>query len=202
MKRSIAAAVCLVVFAVPAALAHEQTSLDRDDSPGPLDLVAVRHKHQVLRQVSSHPERSRRVTELRYRIVTYDRWARSAISGRKNFISIEFNLDDDRRVERCLVITYEGGPELRGSLYRRCGSYPQRELITTLSVSRPDRHSVHTMVEKHRLRRDIAALQWRVVTSFEDPEAGENGTCWPGTFPTPGPYGVCTDVTKWRPHRF
>jgi hypothetical protein len=179
-------------------LAHERTRLDPDDSEGPLDTVAVRLRHRMLRQVSSHPPRSRRVTELRFRLVTYESWERSLLEGDKNFVAIEFNLDRDRKIERCLVIR-NGEEELLGRLYRGC--YGRMKLVTATSVSRPDDHSLNTSVDKHRIRRKLRALRWRATTSFEDPDEEEGDPCWPGTFPSPGPYGVCRDSTHWSRHR-
>ena len=48
------------------ALGHERTTLDGDDSAGPLDVVAVRARHKTQTEVTTHPERSRRVKELRF----------------------------------------------------------------------------------------------------------------------------------------
>lgn len=189
----------LLVTGMVAALGHEATRFDPDDSKGPLDAVAARIRHQRLRQVSSHPERSRRVTELRFRVVTYEKWTRSLLEGEKNFIALEFNLDDDKRIERCLVIR-NGEEELLGRLYRGC--YRRMELTSAASVTRPDKHTIKTMVDKHQLRRKTTAISSRVTTSFEDPEGDEEDPCRPETSPSPGPYGACRDSTKWSGHRF
>ena len=189
--------ILLLLVNLGVALAHERTTFDPDDSPGPLDVVAVRHRHRDLFQVRSHPERSREVTELRFRLVTYEKWKRSLLEGGKNFISFEFNLDDDKRIERCVVVR-NGEHEMIGTLYRGC--YKRMKIVTTTSVSRPSKHSLLTVVDKHRLRRNLRSLDWRATTSFEDPEAEEGDPCWGGTFPSRGPYGACRDSTAWKPH--
>ncbi len=193
------AATFFALLNVGLAAGHERTTLDPDDSPGPLDTVAVRTRHQVLTQVSLHPRRSRRITELRFRLVTYEKWKRSLLEGDKNFVAIEFNLDDDKRMERCLVVR-NGEDEMIGTVYRGC--YGRMKPITRASVSRPSKHSLLTVVDKHRLRRKLRSIEWRATTSFEDPDAEEGDPCWSGTFPSPGPYGVCRDSTAWKPHRF
>ncbi len=181
------------------AAGHERTTLDADDSAGPLDIVAVRTRHKAQTEVTTHPERSRRVKEVRFRLVTYEKWNRSLLEGSKNFIALEFNLDDDKRIERCLRVR-NGENELVGRLYRGC--YRRMKLVTSVSVSRPDKHTLLTAFDKDRLRRRLGSFRWRATTSFEDPDGEESDPCWPGTFPNKGPYGACRDSTSWRPHRF
>lgn len=181
------------------ALGHERTTLDADDSAGPLDVVAVRVRHKSQTEVTSHPERSRRIKELRFRLVTYEKWNRSLLEGPKNFVALEFNLDGDKRIERCLRVR-NGENELVGRLYRGC--YRRMKLVTSVSVSRRDKHTLLAAFDKNRLRQRLRSFRWRATTSFEDPEGEEGDPCWPGTLPTKGTYGTCRDSTGWSPHRF
>jgi hypothetical protein len=180
--------------------AHEQTHFDKDDSDGPLDVAAARLRHRVLFEASSHPESTRRVTEIKLRIVTYEKWNSELLTGEKNFITFEFNFDDDATIERCIVVTH-GEFEPRVELHRGC-SYQDDEPMRILSGHRPDNHSIVVAVDRHQLKRRLRVFEWRAVTSYEDPNADEGDPCWAGTFPSPGPYGVCKDATKWRGHRF
>jgi hypothetical protein len=191
-------ATCAVAWPAPA-LGHERTTLDADDSSGPLDVVLVRARHKTQTEVTTHPERSRRVTELRFRLVTYEKWNRSLLEGAKNFVALEFNLDGDNRIERCLRVR-NGRHELVGRLYRGC--YRRMKLVTSVSVSRPDKHTLVAAFDKDRLRKRLGSFRWRATTSFEDPDGAQGDACYPGTSPSEGPYGVCRDSTRWSPHRF
>lgn len=178
-------------------IAHEQTELDADDSPGPLDMVAARQRHHVSRELQTHPRKEFKVTELRYRLVTYEKWERDIVSGNHNFISFEFNLDDDPVIERCLVIT-NSEFEMLGRMYKNC-NYFDDELLGSATVSRRDRHSVNTAFPRRLLRKGITSWKWRAVTSFE--EQSQSSPC-----PAPEPhgdggYGACPDFTEWRIHR-
>lgn len=137
--------------------------------------------------------------ELRFRVVTYEKWSRSRLEGAKNFVAIEFNLDGDKRIERCVRVR-NGENELVGRFYRGC--YRRMKLVTSVSVSRPDKHTLLAAFDKDRLRRRLGVFRWRATTSFEDLDGEEGDPCWPGTFPTKGPYGVCRDSTSWSLHRF
>ncbi len=200
LKRLTIGAVAVGVFlgaSMPAGMAHERTELDADDSPGPLDIAAVRHRHRVYGVAQSHPERFFKATELKFRLVTYEKWERDLVSGRHNFISFEFNLDSDGAIERCLVIT-NGEHEMLGRMYKNC-NYFDDELVGSASVSRPDKHSIHTAFPRRLLRKKINKWTWRAVTSFEEQQ--QAGDC-----PAPEPYGdggygACPDFTNWKTHR-
>ncbi|MFN2524800.1 MAG: hypothetical protein ABR505_00825 [Actinomycetota bacterium] len=187
-------------FAPDVVRADEQTRFDDDDSEGPLDVAAVRLRHRVFFQVSSHSKTRRRVTEIKLRLATYEKWDSELLTGRKNFIAFEFNFDDDAIRERCIVITH-GEFEPRVELHRRCWTTKQ-EFVRVLSGHRPNGHSIVVAIDRHRLKRGLREFTWRAVTSYEDPEADRDDPCWAGTFPSPGPYGVCEDLTKARHHRF
>lgn len=189
---------CLLVPSLGAG--HEQTRFDPDDSDGPLDIAAARQRHRVLYEASLHPPRSRRVVEMRFRVATYEKWESTILKGNKDFIAVEFNFDNDAVIERCIVIVHgEFEPNVR--LYRRC-DYADDDLLRVLSGHRPDKRSLVVAVNRHQLKKGLRVFRWRVVTSFEDPDGEEGDPCWAGSFPSPGPYGVCMDVTKWRRHKF
>ncbi|HEX2058287.1 MAG TPA: hypothetical protein VHI71_07950 [Actinomycetota bacterium] len=198
-SRGAAALVALVVAAAGPTAAHERTSLDGDDSRGPLDVVVARIRHREIGVAGSHGGSSRSATELRLRLVTYDKWGRKLLNGDRRFIAFEFDLDDDKRIERCLVVK-NGEEELTGRVYRGC--YRRMEPAGRTSVSRPDRHSIHTTIDKRRLGRRVRTLEWRVTTSFEVAGAGEDGPCAATGGSPSDPYGTCRDSTRWRPHRF
>ncbi len=187
----------LICGSVATGMAHDQTLLDDDDSPGPLDIVAARQRHRVFTEAQSHPRNEYQVVELRYKVITYEKWEREIVSGNHNFISIEFNLDDDAVIERCLVIT-NSEHEMLGRMYRNC-IYFNDELVGSASVSRRDKHSLNTSFARRLLRKGITKWKWRAVTSFE--EQSENSPC-----PAPEPhgdggYGSCVDFTAWQRHR-
>ncbi len=187
----------LVLSLATAAWPHEQTGLDRADSPGPLDIVAARQRHARVTELQTHPQREIRSTELRYRLVTYEEWERTIVPGGRNFISFEFNLDRDRGIERCLVIT-NSEHEMLGRMYKDC-TYVHDELIGSASVGRRDQHSLDTNFRLRLLGRNATKWRWRAITSFE--EQNPNSPC-----PAPEPhgdggYGACADFTEWKRHR-
>lgn len=186
-----------LVWASPAT-AHEQTVLDKDDSDGPLDIVAARQRHARVTELQTHPEKEIRYVELRYRIVTYEKWERSIVSGGHNFISFEFNLDGDQVIERCLVIT-NSEHEMLGHIYKNC-TYFDDKLVGMASVGRRDKHSLDVAFPRRLLGKSINKWRWRAVTSSE--EQNQSSAC-----PAPEPHGdggcgVCTDFTKWDRHSF
>lgn len=193
---ALAVGVLLGVSMLPG-LAHEQTKFDADDSSGPLDIVAARQRHRVLVKAHTHPERESRFTELRYRLVTYEKWERAILSGNHSFISFEFNLDDDSVIERCLVIT-NSEFELLGRMYKNC-NYFNDELVGSASVSRPDKHSLDTAFGRWLLRKGITRWSWRAVTSFE--EQSQSSSCPSADPHGDGGYGTCTDFTDWKTHK-
>lgn len=81
LSASFLSARSIYLAAAAPASAHVQTPLDPDDSPGPLDIVAVRHRHRVFAVAETHPERFFKFTELKFRLVTYEKWERELVSG-------------------------------------------------------------------------------------------------------------------------
>lgn len=197
MRKVLVATALLLLFATPGN-AHEQSLFDKDDSHGPLDLVAVRQQHRVFFQTSSHPWRTRRIIELRYHLATFEKWDSEILSGGKNFIAIEFSFDAEPDLERCIVIKY-GRYEPNIRFYKHC-DYSNDDFVRVLSGSRRDKHSLVTVIDRHHLKKRIHEFYWRVVTSFEDPDAKRGEPCRSGSS-TRKRYGACRDATEWRFHR-
>lgn len=196
MRKRIQSAVMVLVAVVMSALpafAHGQTVLDKDDSDGPLDLVAAEQRHQ-----------SGDVKGLKLRLVTYEVWDSATLGGGHQFVSFEFNLDADPAIERCLVITNQevepGAFALRGHIYKNCKYFNDEQIGSTSLVSRPDQHSVRVSIpRKAMLPRSADVYKWRAVSSFEEDDP--QSAC-----PSPQPhgdggYGVCSDFTAWQRHR-
>lgn len=182
-----------LLLATTPAFAHSRTTLDQDDTAGPLDTVAAKLKHE-----------EKGVDGLTLRLITYEKWESDILGGGRQFISFEFNLDADSVIERCLVVTKQevepGAFALRGDVYKSCKYFDDERVGSTSLVTRPDQHSVKVRVRKRLLvPRASGAYKWRAATSFE--EQDQSSSC-----PTPEPhgdggYGTCNDLTSWSRHR-
>lgn len=176
---------------------HSDVVLDPADTKGPLDLSGARHTDRDVRVVQSHPAQTWVVTRLVLKAITYEAWSKDVIAGGAHqFISFEFNLDRDQRIERCAVVTSVDG-ELRGKIYRDCNYFTYDEVAGLNHVSRPDRHSVKIDFRRAFLGPDVTSYRWRVATAFEDPDHPD---CEPPEPHGDGGYGTCHDFTRWRRH--
>jgi hypothetical protein len=190
---------CFIVgllLVASSASGHEQSKFDRDDTQGPLDLAAARLKHGILFQSSPGYPGEKRFTRISMRLTTYEEWDVITLKGKKNFISLEFNLDEDRVIERCIVAGARDG-ELVARLKRNC-DYQKDETLRVFSASRADKHSFHTAINKSALQRGLKSLEWRVITSYENPDVG---SCQAST-PSSGTLATCRDASAWRSHKF
>ena len=195
--RKLAAACLLLLVIQGSAAAHTTTVLDGDDSPGPLDAVAARHR-------DLRDDRT-----IRLKLVTYETWTYKAISGNVwNFITFEIDLDRDDVADRCAVVrahTPTDGAALGYSVvvYREC-TYFLDEVIAEYGMDNieiPDAHSIAVEVPRRVLVGKRAdSYRWRAVTSHQDDQDGE-GSCPPPNPHGDGGYGTCTDVTAWKRHR-
>lgn len=177
----------LVVMALSHALAHPQTVLDGDDSPGGLDLVAARQR-----------DRARHVV---LKLVTYETWTELGGSLGMTYVGFEFDLDGDRRLERCLEIGTDG--TMTAYMYRDfrgCALGFEESKIGSREAQRPDTHSVKITIPKRWLGRGVKTFRWRAVTSFE--EEGHEECPPPDPRPPERMYGTCRDVTRWAKHSF
>jgi hypothetical protein len=185
MKR-ILASLLVVVLGSSSAVAHTRTVLDKDDSPGPLDLVAARVGH-VHRQLRLH-------------IRTYEPWADRSLEGAKNLIRFDFNLDSDPRLERCVVVKFDPPPEgsegptaILGGVYRNNCSQQISDHPGNVFRREPNELTL-TLAPKLIGK----SFRWRAFTSFEE---DEHPDCPPHTSGPEPLYGSCTDYTRWDRHR-
>ncbi len=204
MKRRCVLKICfiassvLVLIAAPA-LAGTQTVLDPDDSESVLDTVAVRHRPYELDVTTS--EGGFIVPVIRLRLITYETWSPSVVSGPRSFISFEFNRDRDRDIERCLVIR-ESDSRLMAQLFKNCRYDNDTAVTKPYEAFRGgDEHAVEVSIG----RRQVAGkgrhrYSWRSVTSYETPT--QSSLCPAPTPPEEAGYGSCVDVTRWKSYRF
>ncbi len=186
-----------VVLLASLAGAHERTVFDADDSPGPLDVAAARHRHQVQAESVEPQAEPRRIKVLSFNVRTYERWRSRLLSGVKNFISVEFNLDRDPRIERCMVVT-NTTDGLIARMYRQC-IYFDDPLVGAGNATRPNRYSVRISFRKRLLGPGIRVYAWRAISSYQDAEPG--GSCPPPEPHGDGGYGSCSDPARWVRHR-
>jgi hypothetical protein len=184
MRRVLAGVLLIVVALAAPASAHPQTTLDPDDSPGPLDLVAQRFRHTKSGVI--------------LRAVTYETWDDSVIhADPQNAIWFHLNLDDDAEMERCIRYPGEAGAV---SVYRRCSVFPISKLGEGGSATRPDSHSVVIRVPKELLwKRMPRTVEWQALTSYE--AEGDEDCPPPESLPPEHFYGTCTDHSDWATHR-
>ncbi len=204
MRRLMFVALVGALMATPAA-AHQETVLDEADTAGPLDIVAARDWDRKFTIVSTHPQSSKRIREFVLKLVTYEPWENTAITGGKNFISFEFNLDEDDTIERCIVVRAHTEPDgapgrPEATVYRGCNYFDDRSIRDAGRVSRQDEHSLRVTILKRKfLPRGVRSFAWRAVTSYEEqPQSSECAA------PEPhgdGGYGTCADFTSWQRHR-
>ncbi len=189
----------VALAAVAPAHARTQTVLDPDDSDGPLDTVAVRHRPYELHVTTSHGEFT--VPVIRLRLITYETWDSSVLADPRNFISFEFNPDRDPNIERCLVVR-ESESRLMAQLFKNC------TYLNDTAVTKPyeafrggDEHAVEVSIGRRQVAgRGRHRYSWRSVTSYESRD--QASAC---PMPTPqedGGYGTCSDFTRWKNYRF
>lgn len=201
---AVLAATSLLIVA-PAG-AHVKTVLDPDDSPGPMDIVAARHRHRTVDFYGPGVGGLR--TSLIFKVVTYETWSYEAIDGGKQFVAFELDLDHDRRMERCIVVTSQIPTEgaalgFQANVYEGCNYFDDRLIRSfgTEHVSRGDEHSIRVSLPKRAvLGRGVKSYAWRAVTSFE--EQNQNSPCPAPEAHGDGGYGACADVTRWSKHSF
>lgn len=191
----------IALLLVPTAFGHVQTSLDEDDSPGGLDLVAGRQRDRVYFITSLHPRKTSRHTEVVLKLVTYESWEELGGSLGMTFASFEFDTDGDGELDRCIKIGADG--TLKAHMYRDvrgCALGFEESKIGSRRTRRPDDHSIKVIIPKRWLGRGLESYRWRAVTSFE--EEGHPDCPPPDPLPPERHYGACLDVTRWAKHRF
>lgn len=183
------------------AFAHVQTSLDEDDSPGGLDLVAGRQRDRVYYIASTHPDTRSRRTEIVLKLVTYEEWQDLGGSAGQTFVAFEFDTDSDGRLDRCIKIGADG--TLKAWMYKDsfgCAIGVEESKIGSRTARRPDDHSIKVIIPKRWLGRGLESYRWRAVTSFE--EEGHPECAPPDPRPPERRYATCLDVTRWAKHSF
>lgn len=183
------------------AFAHVQTSLDEDDSPGGLDLIAGRQRDRVYYIASTHPDTRSRRTEIVLKLVTYEEWQNLGGSAGQTFVAFEFDTDGDGRLDRCIEIGQDG--TMTAHMYRDfrgCALNIEESKIGSRRTRRPDDHSIQVIIPKRWLGRGLESYSWRAVTSFE--EEGHPDCPPPDPRPPESMYGTCRDVTRWAKHNF
>lgn len=163
-------------------VARPQTALDPDDSPGPLDTVAARHRGED--------------ATLTLKLVTYEAWGVEALSGIDSFITFEFDFDADAAPDACLDVDTRDGVTLVGEMYTvGCQLVPGNPAGPPVPVTRPDDHGIVASIPRRWVARR-GAYAWRSVTSFDDD--GHEACPSPVTPPPERRYGTCQDFTRWR----
>lgn len=191
-----------VLLAVSPASAHPQTTLDRDDTTGPLDLVAAKQSESFVLQ--SHPHRSWMLLDMK--LVTFEAWNDDVLADPYNYLGFELNLDGDDNIERCVLIqqreSESGSPQVQATAYRGCSNMPREQMGEPFRVRRPDEHTVLLSIRKRRLIGRERSYEWRAVSSYQDPEQGPGSGCERRDYAPPGPlYASCADFTRWKTHR-
>lgn len=200
MKAAAIAGLITIVCAANAS-GHVQTSLDEDDSPGGLDLVAGRQRDRVYFIATSHPATTSRHTEIVLKLVTYESWQTLGGSLGMTFVAFEFDMDRDGELDRCIKIGADG--TMKAHMYRNlrgCALNVEESRIGSRRTRRPDDHSIKVIIPKRWLGRGLKSYTWRAVTSFE--EEGHPDCPPPDPRPPERQYGTCLDVTRWAKHNF
>lgn len=192
------ASMCIVT----SASANPQTTLDRDDTAGPLDLVAAKQAEAFIAQ--THPRKSWMILDMK--LVTFEPWSDADVADPYNFLGFELNLDDDDNIERCVLIqqreTASESSEVQAAAYRGCSKTPRRQMGEPFRVRRPDDHTVLLTVRKRFLIGRNRSYEWRAVSSYQDPQQGPGAGCERREYMPPGPlYASCADFTRWKRHR-
>ncbi len=192
----------ITLAATAAAFGHVQTSLDEDDSPGGLDLVAGRQRDRVYYIVSLHPKKTSRHTEIVLKLVTYEEWHSLGGSLGMTFVGFEFDTDGDEEFDRCIKIGADGTMKahMYKSVFSGCVLGSDDARIGSRRTRRPDDHSIKVIIPKRWLGRGLDSYRWRAVTSFE--EEGHPDCPPPDPRPPERQYGACLDVTRWAKHNF
>lgn len=183
----VAAGLLASMLASPAG-ADASRFTDPNDTPGKLDVKAVRHSHDGTRLVHS--------------VHSYRRWRSSALDGDETYIG--FYLDagtEGTRADRFVWVRWKEGRGLYAEVFRPL-VHANGERLGPVRVSRPNRRSVVISLRPSQLGDGIKnGYTWRVTTSYEktttEGPCGDDGTA--SSFPT----GACIDnVPRLRQQGF
>ena len=158
----LAGLVVLSPLALGVAFADTHAVIDRDDSPGPLDIAAAQHGHA-----------GRMLT---FDVVTYEAWDPSTLTG--SLFLFRINLDSDKRLERGIVVR-PGGDGLEARVFGKGGEV--EGFRGYAQVTRPDDHSFRIELKRRLLKRDLESFAWQLLSNVavnEPPCDGESGGCF------------------------
>lgn len=151
---------------------------DPEDTPGKLDVKAVRQAHDGARLVHS--------------VHTYRRWRSTALSGDETYIG--FHLDagtKGTRADRFVWVRQKRRGGLYAEIFRPL-THANGERLGQVRVSRPNRRSVRILVRPSQISKAIAnGYRWRVTTSFE--KSTTDGPCGDDRQVSSFPTGRCID---------
>jgi len=151
---------------------------DPNDTPGRLDVKAVRHGHDGARLVHS--------------AYTYRRWGSRALSDDESYIGFYLDAGTSRtRADRFVWIRHKPGRGLYARIFRP-GVHANGERLGKVRVSRPGRRSVRIYLRRSQLSSGILnGYRWRVTTSYEKSTTG--GACGDDGQFSSFPTGRCID---------
>lgn len=151
---------------------------DPNDTPGRLDVKAVRHAHDGARLVHS--------------VHTYRRWKSKALSGDESYIGFYLDAGTKRaRADRFVWVRHKTGRGLYAEIFRP-GTHANGERLGKVRVSRPNRRSVRISLRESQLSSGILnGYRWRVTTSYEKSTTG--GACGDDGQISSFPTGRCID---------
>lgn len=178
-KRYLLVAIAVVgAVLVGPAKADTARFTDADDTPGQLDVKAVRHSHDGGRLVHS--------------VHTYGRWRSRALSGEETYIGFYLNAGTKgTRADRFVWVRHNQRRGLYADIFRPL-VHANGELLGSVRVSRADRHSVRISLRPAQISKGIAnGYRWRVTTSLE--RAAAEGPCGDDGEVSSFPTGRCID---------
>jgi hypothetical protein len=166
MRRLVHVAVLSLLLSLfaPPALADRVAKLDGDDTPGPLDIARIEHKH-----LSGHPN------VFVHKIVMESGWRRRAIHStarHDRYIIVTFDVDPSKG-SHCIGCITEREVLIRASrahvvatLYNHLGDPPRK--LRTLPVWRPSRRTIAFSIRRRQLsHKHIDFYDWGVQTMYE-----------------------------------
>lgn len=151
---------------------------DPNDTPGKLDVKAVRHSHDGTRLVHS--------------VHTFKRWRSRALGGDETYIGFYLEAGTKgTRADRFVWVRWKDARGLYAEIFRPL-THANGERLGPVRVSRPNRRSVEISLRPSQLSAAIRdGYRWRVRTSYEktttEGACGDDGTA--SSFPT----GACID---------
>ncbi len=151
---------------------------DPNDTPGKLDVRAVRQSHDGSRLLHS--------------VHTYKRWRSRALSGDETYVG--FYLEGGTkgtRGDRFVWVRWKEGRGLYAEIFRPL-THANGERLGPVRVSRPNRRSVEITLRPSQLSTAIRnGYRWRVTTSYEKTTTG--GACGQDRTVSSFPTGACID---------